>query len=101
MDFVKMYSVQKKTSRIERRKREEIKMMKRELTVDQMNQVNGGYAVDGENGYFYSVDDNDGFVYTKCNINIEYAIWASKMNGVSQEVISKAEYERRFGKTLN
>ena len=49
----------------------------------------------------YSVDDNDGFVYTKCNINIEYAIWASKMNGVSQEVISKAEYERRFGKTLN
>ena len=72
-----------------------------ELTKDQMTQVNGGYAVDGENGYFYSVDDNDGFVYTKCNINIEYAIWASKMNGVSQEVISKAEYERRFGKTLN
>ena len=76
-------------------------MMRTELTKDQMNQVNGGYAVDGENGYFYSVDDNDGFVYTKCNINIEYAIWASKMNGVSQEVISKAEYERRFGKTLN
>ena len=76
-------------------------MMRTELTKDQMTQVNGGYAVDGENGYFYSVDDNDGFVYTKCIINIEYAIWASKMNGVSQEVISKAEYERRFGKTLN
>ena len=75
--------------------------MRTAITDNQVLMANGGYAVDGENGYFYSVDDNDGFVYTKCNINIEYAIWASKMNGVSQEVISKAEYERRFGKTLN
>ncbi len=76
-------------------------MMRTELTNTQATQINGGYAVDGENGYFYSVDDNDGFVYTKANINIEYAVWACKKNGVSDEIISRAEYERRFGKTLN
>ena len=75
-------------------------MMRTALTDDQMAKVNGGFAVDGENGYFYSVDDNDGFVYTKCNINIEYAVWACKMNGVSDEIISREEYERRFGKPL-
>lgn len=76
-------------------------MMRQEIAADQMAQVNGGYAVDGENGFFYSVDDNDGFVYTKCNVNIEYAVWACRKNGVSDEIISKEEYQRRFGKQLS
>ena len=38
-----MYSVQKKTSCTERRKREENTTMKRELTVDQMEAVVGGF----------------------------------------------------------
>ena len=71
------------------------------LAMNDQEQVNGGYAVDGENGYFYSVDDNDGFVYTKSNISLAYAVWACKMNGVSDEVISKEEYQKRFGKPLS
>ena len=74
--------------------------MRKELSIDQMDQVSGGFAVDGENGYFYSVDDNDGYVYTKCNINIQYAQWAAGMNGQSKEIISKEEYEKRFGKPI-
>ena len=74
--------------------------MRTALTEDQMAKVTGGYAVDGENGMYYSVDDNDGFVYTSCNISLAYAVWACKMNGVSDEIISRAEYEKRFGKKL-
>ena len=74
--------------------------MMRELTAVQMAQVNGGYAVDGRNGKFYSVDDNDGFIYTECNINIQYAQWAAEMNGQSREIITKEEYAKRFGRSL-
>ena len=74
--------------------------MMRELTADQMAQVNGGYAVDGRNGKFYSVDDNDGFIYTECNINIQYAQWAAEMRDQSRFVITPEEYQRKFGKPL-
>ena len=40
--LVRCTQFKRKTNRTKRRKREEIKMMKRELTVDQMEQVNGG-----------------------------------------------------------
>ena len=40
--LVRYTQFKRKTNRTKRRKREEIKMMKRELTVDQMEQVNGG-----------------------------------------------------------
>ena len=74
--------------------------MMRELTAVQMAQVNGGYAVDGRNGKFYSVDDNDGFIYTECNINIQYAQWAAEMRDQSRFVITPEEYQRKFGKPL-
>ena len=40
--LVRCTQFKRKTNLTKRRKREEIKMMKRELTVDQMEQVNGG-----------------------------------------------------------
>ena len=74
--------------------------MRTVLTTDQAAKINGGYAVDGENGKFYSVDDNDGYIYTECNINIQYAQWAAERNGQSREIITKEEYERRFGRPI-
>ena len=74
--------------------------MRAQLTIDQMENVNGGYAVDGGNGKYYSVDDNDGYIYTECNINIEYAQWAAGMNGQSKEIITKEEYQKRFGRPI-
>ena len=35
-----------------------------------------------------------------CNINIQYAQWAAEMNGQSREIITKEEYEKRFGRSL-
>ena len=75
-------------------------MMRTQLTTDQTAKVNGGYAVDGENGWFYAVDDNDGFIYTESNINIQFAQWAAEKNGQSKEIITKEEYQRRFGRLI-
>ena len=63
-----------------------------------MNQVNIGNVVDGENGYSYSVDYNDGFVYIKFNINMVYVVWVCKLNGISDKIITKVKYEKRFRK---
>ena len=72
-----------------------------EMNIKEMNMVTGGYALDGGDGMYYSVDDKTGSVLTACNINIEYAVWASGMNGVSKEVITKAQYEKKFGKPFS
>ena len=68
---------------------------------DQLNQVTGGFAVDGGDGMYYAVDDKDGYILTSCNINIQYAQWPAGMNGQSKEIISKEEYQRWFGKPFS
>ena len=79
---------------------EENKMMRAQLTNDMMAQVNGGFAVDGGNGKFYAVDDKDGFIYNESTVNIQFAQYAAGMNGQSKEIITKEEYQRRFGRPI-
>ena len=43
----------------------------------------------------------NGDVLTSCNINIQYAQWAAGMNGQCKDVISKEEYQRRFGRPFS
>ncbi len=76
-------------------------MDKRELSMEDMDKVSGGYAVDGGDGMYYSVDDEHGYVLTSCNINIQYAQWASGMNGQSKEIITKEQYQKLFGKPFS
>ena len=75
--------------------------MSKELTNDQMNEVTGGYAVDGGDGMYYAIDDKEGLVLTSCNINIQYAQWAAGMNGQSKEIITKEQYQKIFGKPFD
>ena len=74
---------------------------KRELNAEETENVSGGFAVDGGDGMFYAVDDKNGYILTSCNINIQYAQWAAGMNGQSREIISKEEYQKRFGKPFS
>ena len=74
--------------------------METELTKNQTEQVIGGFAVDGGNGKYYAVDDKDGTIYTITNVSLEYAQWAAVKNGQSKNVITKEEYQKRFGKPI-
>ena len=75
-------------------------MNRTEVKAEQSGQVSGGYAVDGENGMFYAVDDQDGYIYTETNINIQCAQWAAGKNGQSEEIITKEEYQKKFGRPI-
>ena len=73
-------------------------MMKRELTVDQMNQVNGGYIVDF--GMFNNCkvyDDTTGAYLGKAYY-VKDAKAIANSFGVSDALISKQEYIDMFGK---
>ena len=75
--------------------------MRKELTKEQMEKVNGGLAVDGKNGWFYSIDDNDGTILAENNMHILCAAAQAEVLGQSREVITIEEYEKRFGKPFS
>ena len=76
-------------------------MSRRTLTMEEMELVNGGLIVDTQDGWFHVVGDNDGLVYNTSNVNKEYAMFAARMNGQSQEFISPAEYQKIFKRTFS
>ena len=96
--LVRCTQFKRKTNRTKRRKREEIKMMKRELTVDQMNQVNGGYIVDF--GMFNNCkvyDDTTGAYLGKAYY-VKDAKAIANSFGVSDTLITQQQYFEMFGK---
>ena len=73
-------------------------MMKRELTVDQMELVNGGYIVDfGLFKYCRVYDDTTGACLGKAYYVKDAKALANSF-GVSDALISKQEYIDMFGK---
>ncbi len=76
-------------------------MGKKVLTMEDMEQTNGGLIVDTKDGWFHVVDDHDGYVLNTSNVNKKFAMRAARMNGQSQEFISTAEYKNKFGKVFS
>ena len=64
-----------------------------------LEQVNGGTVVAGNDGRFYAVDGR-GCVIVSGN-NKEAVTFGAKMNGLTQELISEKEYEKKFGRKLD
>ena len=72
---------------------------KKELNMEEMNMVNGGTVVTGNDGRFYAVD-NLGCVIVSGG-NREAVIYGARMSGLTQEVISEQDYEKKFGRKLD
>ena len=75
--------------------------MRAQLTIDQMEKVNGGYALDGKNGWYYSIDDKDGTILAENNMHLMCAAAQAKVLGQSGDVITMEEYQKRFGKSFS
>ena len=71
----------------------------KELNMNEMEMVNGGTVVAGNDDRFYAVD-NLGCVIVSGN-NKEAVTFGAKMNGLTQELISEADYEKKFGRKLD
>lgn len=70
-----------------------------ELSLREMEMVNGGTVVAGNDSRFYAVDER-GCVIVSGN-NKEAVTFGAKMNGLTQELISEADYEKKFGRKLD
>ncbi len=69
------------------------------LSLEDMDKVNGGLVVEGNNGRYYAVDDK-GCVIVSASQK-EVAAYGAKMNGLTQGMISESEYEKQFGRKLD
>ena len=72
---------------------------RKELSMNEMEQVTGGTVVAGNDGRFYAVDSL-GCVIVSGN-NKEAVTFGAKMNGLSQELINESDYEKKFGRKLD
>ena len=72
---------------------------KKELNMEEMEKVSGGYVVDEGTGSKYWVVRQDGSVIAPAP-SLEKAIDFAKAFNVSTTVLTRAEYKERFGREL-
>ena len=71
---------------------------RRELTIEDLKNISGGLIVDGGANYDSAVvDDTTGDVLYRAFVNRAVLHEANKL-GVSTEMITPEEYEKKFGK---
>ena len=69
------------------------------LSDEMLEKVTGGLVVEASDGRYHAVDAL-GCVIVTANQR-EVAIYGAKMHGLSQNVITEAEYEQKFGRKLD
>ena len=72
---------------------------RKELSMNEMERVTGGTVVTGNDGRFYAVDSLGCVIVSGNDKNT--VIFGAKMNGLTQELISESDYEKKFGRKLD